>query len=79
MRKDVFYEKFMDFLEIDSVETLTDDIVLRDLDEYDSFFVLMIIAFLDENFSLKLTAEDLKEISTIKDLIEFIGTENFTS
>ena len=79
MKKDVFYEKFIDFLEIESIDSLNDDLVLSDLDEYDSFFLLTTIAFVDENFSTKVTSQDLEKIITIGDLITFIGSDKITN
>ncbi len=70
---------FKEFLEIDSIDELTSEIILRDLEEFDSFFVLTTIAFIDERFSIKLTAEDFDKIITLNDLINFIGEEKIKS
>ncbi len=78
MKKNDFYEKFIDFLEIESVSNLNENSKLKELDEYDSFFVLTIVAFVDDNFSMNLTAKQLNEIETIGDLMLLIGNENFT-
>jgi acyl carrier protein len=70
---------FKEFLEIDSIEELNSETIFRQLDEFDSFFVLTTIAFIDEMFSMKLTAEDFEKIITIDDLINFIGEEKINS
>ncbi len=70
---------FKEFLEIDSIDELTNETILRDLEEFDSFFVLTTIAFIDERFSIKLTAEDFDKIITLNDLINFIGEEKIKS
>lgn len=68
-----FIIDFKEFLEIDSIDELTSETIIRNLEEFDSFFVLTTIAFIDERFSIKLTAEDFDKIITINDLINFIG------
>jgi acyl carrier protein len=75
MKINKFKIDFKEFLEIDSIDDLTSETILRDLEEFDSFFVLTTIAFIDERFSIKLTAEDFDKIITINDLINFIGDE----
>jgi acyl carrier protein len=77
MKKNVFYAKFLDFLEIESVSCLNESTSLKDLDEYDSFFVLTIVAFVDDNFSIKLSSKQLSEIETIEDLMTLIGNDKF--
>ena len=75
MKLNKFIIDFKEFLEIDSIDDLTSETILRDLEEFDSFFVLTIISFIDERFSIKITAEDFDKIITINDLINFIGDE----
>ena len=41
--------------------------------------MLTTIAFIDERFSIKLTAEDFDKIITLNDLINFIGEEKIKS
>ena len=75
MKLNKFIIDFKEFLEIDSIDDLTSETILRDLEEFDSFFVLTIISFIDERFSIKITAEDFDKIITINDLLNFIGDE----
>lgn len=77
MKKNDFYDKFLDFLEIESVSSLNENTSIKDLEEYDSFFVLTIVAFVDDNFSIDLTAKQLNGIETIGDLMTLIGNEKF--
>lgn len=46
--------------------------------EIDSMASLLLIAFLDENFSKSISQEQIKELKQIKDLINFVGAENLT-
>ena len=75
--KNAFYDKFLEFLEIESVTSLNEKTSITDLEEYDSFFVLTIVAFVDDNFSIDLSAKQLNGIETIGDLMTLIGNENF--
>ncbi len=77
MNKDEFLNEFKKVLEIDSNQEITENIVLNDLEEYDSLAVLGIISMVDENFSKKITAADFKGFSTINDLINCIGQDKF--
>lgn len=77
MNKDEFLNEFKKVLEIDSNQEITENIVLNDLEEYDSLAVLGIISMVDENFGKKITAVDFKNFSTINDLINFIGQDKF--
>lgn len=78
MKKNDFYSKFIEFLEIESVSSVDESTKLKDLDEYDSFFVLTIVAFVDENFSTNLTSKQLNEIESLGELMTLIGNEKFT-
>lgn len=79
MKISEFISEFKDFLEIDSIDKLDSETILRDLDEFDSFFVLTTIAFIDDRFSMKLTSEDFDKIITINDLINFITKDKINS
>ena len=77
MKKNDFYTRFIDFLEVDSVSSVDDSTNLKELAEYDSFFVLTIVAFVDENFSTNLTSKQLNEIENLGELMTLIGNEKF--
>lgn len=77
MKKNDFYGKFLDFMEIECTDNVGENTILRDLDEYDSFFVLTMVAFIDDNFSVNLTSKQLTELETVGDLMSLIGNEKF--
>lgn len=77
MKKDDFYREFYEFLEIESVKEFNSETNLKELDEYDSLMIMSIIAFIDDNFSTKLTAAQLNGIQTIKNLMDLIGNDKF--
>lgn len=78
MNLNEFTTGLKEFLELDSIDELKNETIIRELEEFDSFFVLSTIAYVDETFSMKLTAKEFENIITINDLIEFIGTDKFT-
>ncbi len=73
MGKQEFLNELFEELEIESVEKLTDDVVLDDLEEFDSLAAMTIIAFVHENFDLKLSAQDIKGLKTVGDLVSKVG------
>ena len=77
MKKDEFYSEFYEFLEVESVEAFNIDTNIKELEEYDSLMIMSIIAFIDDNFSTKLTAVQLNNIKSIKDLMDLIGNDIF--
>lgn len=77
MKRELFFSELHNALEIKSVPTLSETIAIKNLEEYDSMMILGIIAFVDLNFNKTLTAVQLNEITTVRDLMELIGLENF--
>jgi len=49
--------------------------IFRDLDEWDSLTALSLIAMVDEEYSLKLTGDDIKNASTINDIFETVKSK----
>lgn len=52
--------------------TLTPDTNYRDIPNWSSMHALVIIAFVDANFGVELTASDLRNTQTIRDLYTII-------
>ena len=61
-------------LELDDIEsgTLTPEINYRDLESWSSMYALIIIAYVDLEFDVTLTGDDLKQCNTVKDLYTLI-------
>jgi acyl carrier protein len=72
MKKDVFFKKLVDELELEDVE-INESSYLH----LTSLKTLSLIAFLDEHFGLRVKYIDLKEINSIEKLIALIGKEKF--
>lgn len=64
-------------LEFENLD-LTENTILKEIENYDSLSILTIIALVDEKFEKKLTAKQLASISTVRSLMELIGLEYFT-
>ena len=63
-----FIEKFAEQVEMEEVESLTPETAFRELDEWSSLSVMMLIAFFDEEFGKEIGGKDIKECLTIQDL-----------
>lgn len=63
-----FIEKFAEAIEVEEAEVLTPETQFRDLDEWSSLSVMLLIAFYDEEFEKELTQDQIKASTTIEDL-----------
>lgn len=63
-----FIEKFAEAIEVDDVEVLTAETRFRELDEWSSLSVMLLIAFYDEEFGKELTQAQIKSADTLQDL-----------
>lgn len=61
-----------DMLELDG-GTLKPETVLADIEEYDSMAKLSLIVLMDDEFSKKLTGEQIREFNTVQDILDFMG------
>ena len=52
---------------------LAPDMELADIDEYDSMAKLSLIVLMSDEFNKKLTSEQIKSFSTVKDILDFMG------
>lgn len=63
-----FIEKFAEAIEIEEVDNLSRETVFRDLDEWSSLSVMLLIAFYDGEFEKEIGETAIKECTTIEDL-----------
>jgi|WetSurMetagenome_2_1015567.scaffolds.fasta_scaffold176075_2 acyl carrier protein len=77
MKTQEFIKNLQEALDLEKKD-LTTETNLKTLDGYDSMSVMTIIALADEHFSKKLTAQQLASITTVRSLIELIGTDHFS-
>jgi acyl carrier protein len=71
MEKTIFFEELKDTLELDGIVDETTILHLT------SLAILSVIVLVDENFDKQIRTVDLKNISSVKSLMELIGLENF--
>ncbi|MFN4198152.1 MAG: acyl carrier protein [Flavobacterium sp.] len=76
MTKNEFVSALAEELELEvEINESTD---LKGLDDWDSMAAMILIGFVTNTFEVTLTAEDIKEISTVESLIDRIGQEKFS-
>lgn len=63
-----FIEKFAEQIEVEDVENLKPETEFRDLDEWSSLAVMMIIAFYDDEFDKQIGESAINGCKTIEDL-----------
>lgn len=71
MTKQEFLEKLQDVLERD--EEVTEDMVLADMDEWDSLAAMAVMAFFNRQLSITLLPAEVREMKTVQDLIAKAG------
>lgn len=65
-----FIEKFAEAIEVEDITVLTPDTEFRDLEEWSSISVMLLIAFYDEEFNKEIGSAEIKGCKTIKDLYD---------
>lgn len=65
-----FMSAMADAIEISNHEELTEETQFRNLDEWSSISVMLLIAFFDSNFGKAISVSDIKQCKTIHDLYE---------
>lgn len=76
MKKNEFIKLLAEYCEFE-----TQDFVLETkfntINGYDSLAIMSMIAFVDENFNLKITANQIRELTDFNSLIHLIGENKF--
>ena len=68
----IFLQHFAEMLDDTPPELITADTVFRDLEEWDSLTALSLIAMTDDEYSVKLTGDDIKSSIALQDIFEKI-------
>ncbi len=76
MKKAEFVIQIAEYCEFEN-NGLTLETTLKLVEGYDSLAIMSMIAFVDENFGVKLTAQQIKDLSDFKSIIELIGIDKF--
>ena len=61
-----------EMLELDG-DSLKPEMKLSEIPEYDSMAKLSLIVMMDEEYGKKLTGEQIREIKTVQDILDFMG------
>ncbi len=77
MKKDEFYEKVTELLDLEDNITLSETTDLRNFEEFDSLAIMSIVAFADQQFSRRLSGAQLNKVTTVGSLMDIIGREYF--
>lgn len=65
-----FINKFAEAIEVEEVTGITGETLFRDLDEWSSLSVMLLIAFFDEEFEKEIGDTDIRNCSTIEELYQ---------
>lgn len=71
MTKAEFLEKLQDIFERD--DEVTEDMVLKEMDEWDSLSAMAVMAFFNKTLSISLLPAEIREMKTIADLVRKAG------
>ncbi len=72
MEIDKFIEKLAEQFDDTEPELFTPDLLFHDLEEWSSLSALSIIAFVRTEYGKKITALDIRECQTVRDLYEMV-------
>lgn len=72
MEISIFLQNFIDILDDTDPALIKPETIFRDLDEWNSLTALSLIAMADEEYSVKLTGDDIKSSNSINDIFETI-------
>ena len=73
MEISIFLQNFLEILEDTDPSLINPNTVFRDLEEWDSLTALSLIAMVDEEYSLKLTGDDIKKSATLQDIFNILN------
>ena len=75
MTQQEFLAKFAAQFEETDPSTITIDTKFREIDEWSSMMVLVIIAMVDEEMGITLTGDDVKNANTVNDLYKIVSAK----
>ncbi len=71
MLRDIFLQELQDLLQRDA--SITPDMLLRDMEEWDSLAMMSCMAYFDRHFNVKTNISHYKELRTVTDLMALAG------
>lgn len=76
MKTNEFIKQLSEYCEFNETEFAIDT-TLKSIDGYDSMAIMSMIAFVDENFNMKITATQINMLTDFESLINLIGKDKF--
>ncbi len=65
-----FIEKFAEAIEVEEISNINSEVIFRNLEEWSSLSVMLLIAFYDEVFEKEIGSKDIDACVTIGDLYQ---------
>lgn len=75
MELNEFVKLFAEQFEDTPADQFKPETAFRDFDDWDSLTALSIIAMVDEEYDKQITGEDIRTVSTIEELFNFIQSK----
>ena len=75
MEQSTFLENFKSILDDTDVSLITLDTIFRELTEWSSLTALSLIAMVDEEYSVKLTGDDIKSSKSLNDIFNIVKSK----
>ncbi|WMI94666.1 acyl carrier protein [Bacteroides fragilis] len=72
MEMDMFLNHFADLFDETDTSIITENTNFKDLEEWSSMIIMGIIAMADEEYAVRLKGDDIRKVSTVKDLYNLI-------
>ena len=75
MNQEEFIRLFAEQFDDTEEDAFTPETEFRQLDEWDSMVALMVIAMVDEEYNVKISGDDIRNSTTIADLMEVVKSK----
>ena len=70
-----FIQKFIEAVDIEETETLSEKTEFKLLDEWTSLEALSLIAMIHDEYGISITNQNIRELATIEDLFTFVSQQ----
>ena len=70
-----FIQKFAADFEMTSIDEITPTTVFKDLDEWDSLMSLGIIGMIKNNYNVKITGSEIRDVNTVEELFNLVASK----
>jgi len=75
MEIEIFVKNFAAQFDETDMSEFTSETAFRSIEEWSSLTALSIIAMVDEEYTIKLTGEDIRKSTTINDIFEIVKSK----